>query len=315
MRRGSWFALTVCAVGCGGGGTGSTESFLAGLPSRQTLEVTAPNAVAPAALTTGSAEVLGQTADLYVVTRKATADVNGIVGGALETLDTIAHSPPAAVGPDVAAWGPLTAPLSPVAGRLVVQRVGPGAFTFRLDLRPRTAADSAFETFLQGATTGASTSGPGQGSFSADLSLAHRLDPVANPSDGRLVAGWAVGPSERDVRVHLADLQGGSELPSAAELGSVLRGDGSGELSVDVQANLVGDPAVLESGQIRSRWAPSGAGRADVQVHGGDAPDGGQITECWDASFDRVYAQGTTPDGGVASEGDVTACAFSEPLR
>src|SRR5262250_2484766 len=102
MRRGAWFALLACTVGCGGGGTGSTESFLIGLPSRQTLEVTAPSAKAPAALTTRSAELLGQTADLYVVTRKATADVNGIVGGALETLGTIAHSPPAAVGPDVA---------------------------------------------------------------------------------------------------------------------------------------------------------------------------------------------------------------------
>ena len=315
MQRGSWFALTVCAVGCGGGGTGSTDSFLSGLPSRQTLEVKAPSAAAPAALTTGSADVLGQTADLYVVTRKATADVNGIVGGALETLSTIAHSPPAAVGPDVAAWGPLTAPLSPVAGRLVVQRVAPGAFTFRLDLRPRTAPDSAFESFLQGASTGASATGPSEGSFSADISLAHRLDPVANPDNGQVVAQWAIAPTERAVQVHLADLPGGSELPSAAELASVLRGDGSGELSVDVQANLVGDPAVLEAGQIRSRWAPSGAGRADVEIHGGDASDGGQITECWDASFDRVYAQGTTPDGGVASEGDPTACAFSEPLR
>ena len=43
--------------------------------------------------------------------------------------------------------------------------------------------------------------------------------------------------------------------------------------------------------------------------------DGGQITECWDASFGRVYAQGVAPDGGVASEGDPAACAFSEPLR
>ena len=39
------------------------------------------------------------------------------------------------------------------------------------------------------------------------------------------------------------------------------------------------------------------------------------ITECWDASFAQVYALGTAPDGGVASEGEVSACAFSDPLR
>lgn len=315
MRRGPWFAMLVCTAGCSGGESGSTESFLTGLPSRQTLEVTAPSAAAPAALTSGSAEQLGQTADLYVLTRKVTSDVNGIVGSALDTLGAITHSPPDAVAPDMAAWGPLTDALSPVAGRLVVQRVGPGAFTFRLDLRPRAAPDSKFETFLQGASSGARPAGPSDGSFSADLSLAHRLDPVANPSDGQLVAGWTIRPDQREVHVHLADLQPGTELASTAELGSVRLADGSGELGVDVHANLVGDPALLETGRVRSRWAPSGAGRADVEVHDGDAPNGAMITECWDASFAQVYALGTAPDGGVASEGEVSACAFSDPLR
>jgi hypothetical protein len=49
MWRGSWFALLVWTVGCGGGGTGSAESFLNGLPSREMLEVSAPSAArAPA---------------------------------------------------------------------------------------------------------------------------------------------------------------------------------------------------------------------------------------------------------------------------
>ncbi|MGZ3446440.1 MAG: hypothetical protein ACXWLG_13865, partial [Myxococcaceae bacterium] len=63
MQRGPWFALFVCTVGCGGG-TGSSESFLTALPSRQTLEVTAPTSQAPAALSVRSAALVGQTASL-----------------------------------------------------------------------------------------------------------------------------------------------------------------------------------------------------------------------------------------------------------
>ena len=133
MWRGRWFALFVCTVGCGGGSvsTGSTQSFLTGLPSRQTLEVTAPSSHAPAALSERSSALIGETASLYVLTRQMTGQVNGFVGGALDTLGAISRTPPAAVGPDSAAWGPFTDALSPVAGRLVVVRVAPGAHTFR----------------------------------------------------------------------------------------------------------------------------------------------------------------------------------------
>ncbi|MGZ6077495.1 MAG: hypothetical protein ACXWK6_06785 [Myxococcaceae bacterium] len=314
MQRGPWFALFVCTVGCGGG-TGSSESFLTALPSRQTLEVTAPTSHAPAALSARSAALVGQTASLYVLTRQMTGQVNGFVGGALDMLGTISRTPPAAVGPDSAAWGPFTDALSPVAGRLIIVRVGPGAHTFRLDLRPKSGGDAEFQPFLQGASTGAAPGGPSQGAFSVDLDLAHRLDPVANPTEGHVVAGWALPPGQREVQVHLGDAHGPTDPPASADIASVLRADGSGSLVFDALANLVGSPDSLEAGQVRSRWIPTGAGRADVELHGGDAADGAQITECWDASFGRVYANATTPDSGIGTEGEASACVFGEPLR
>jgi hypothetical protein len=250
---------------------------------------------------------VGQTASLYVLTRQMTGQVNGFVGGALDMLGTISRTPPAAVGPDSAAWGPFTDALSPVAGRLIIVRVAPGAHAFRLDLRPKSGSDAEFQPFLQGASTGAGPGGPSQGSFSVDLDLAHRLDPVANPTEGHVVAGWALTPGQREVQVHLGDAHAPTDPPASADIASVLRADGSGSLVFDALANLVG--------QVRSRWIPTGAGRADVELHGGDAADGAQITECWDASFGRVYANATTPDGGIGTEGDPSACVFGEPLR
>jgi hypothetical protein len=305
----------VVCTGCGGAAPTASDSFLAALPSRQTLEVTAPTARAPAALSETSGSALGETASLYVLTRQMTAQVNGIVGGALDTLGDITRTPPAAISSDSAVWGPFTGPLSPIAARLLVTRVAPGSHRFVLELRPRSGQDSEFEPFLEGGSTGAAPGGPGQGQLSLDLDLAHRLDPVANATEGHLIAGWTVVPDGREVQVHLGEVHVGSGPVTTADILSSLLPDGSGSLAFDAQANLVGGPEALEAGRVGSRWIPSGAGRADVEVHGGDAEGGGRLTECWSESFARVYAQGVSPDGGVGSEGDPAACAFSEPLR
>jgi hypothetical protein len=304
MWRGLLVLLVVCA-GCGAS-PASSESFLTALPSRQTLELTAPGAHAPAALSERSGSLVGEPASLYVLTRQMTAQVNGVVGGALDTIGDITRTPPAAVSPESAVWGPFTEALSPVAARLLVTRVGPGAHRFVLELRPKSGQDSDFEPFLEGASTGAAPGGPSQGSFALDLDLAHRLDPVATPAEGRVVAGWTVVPDGRQIQVHLGGVHVGSGPSTTADVVSALGADGSGTLAFETDG---------ESGKVGSRWNPSGAGRADVELHGGDAPEGAQVTECWDASFRRVFAQGPAPDGGVASEGDATACAFAEPLR
>ena len=313
MWRGLSCSFLLCAAGCGAG-SGSAESFLTGLPSRQALEIAAPSSRAPAALALRSPALVGQTASLYVLTRQTTGQVNGFVGGALDTLGNIARTPPAAVGPDSAVWGPITDALSPVAGRLVVVRLAPGAHQFRLDLRPKSGDDSTFETFLQGASTGAAPGGPTQGTFSVDLSLAHRLDPVANPAEGQVVAGWNVGAGQREVLAHLNGVHAGTDAPASANIDSVMKGDGSGTLVLEAIADLAGTPEALEGGAVRSRWNPTGAGRADAEAQGGDAGEGFIVTECWDTSFERVYARGQTADGGVTTEGDVTACAFADPL-
>lgn len=95
----------------------------------------------------------------------------------------------------------------------------------------------------------------------------------------------------------------------------MLSADGSGALAFDVEGNLVGGTGALEAGQVGSRWNAAGAGRADAEVHGGDSGAGGLLTECWDASFARVFLRGMGGDGSVTTEGEESACVFAEPLR
>jgi hypothetical protein len=95
----------------------------------------------------------------------------------------------------------------------------------------------------------------------------------------------------------------------------VLFQDGSGALAFDANANLVAGGETLEVGRVSSRWNATGAGRGDAEVHQADGGAGAQFTECWDASFDRVYLRARTSAGDSGTEGDPSACVFADPLR
>jgi hypothetical protein len=294
--------------GCGASGV-SQQSFRTALPSRQALEVSVPAGDGSVAVRAGSTALVGETAGLYVLTRETTVRVNGQVGSVLDTLASIAQTPPTAVGPDSASWGPFAEALSPVAWRLLVQRLGPTEYAFQLELRPKAGGD--FQPFLQGVTEGVGPEAASQGAFSVDLGVAHRFDPVGNPLDGQIVAGWNAQAQDREVHVHLTGVHAPDEPPATADVAAVLFPDGSGD--VVLNANLVGNADALDVGWVGSRWNATGAGRADAEVNEADAGAGARVTECWDASFDRVYFQAETADGG-ATEGEVSACVFAEPL-
>jgi hypothetical protein len=298
----------LCACGVA---DGPKSSFLAALPARQTLEVSPPVSGTAAQLQ-GAGPV--ETAQLYVLTRQTTSAVNGLVGGVLDTLGAIARTPPSAVTPESVAWGPFGDALSPVAWRLAVSRLGPGQQAFLLEIRPKTGADVEFQPFLQGASEGSSQDGPSLGTFSVNLGLAERLDPVGNPNVGQIVASWNAQSNGREVHVVLAGVHAPSEPPASADVSAVLYPDGSGALAFDADATLLVSGDVVEVGRVGSHWVPTGAGRADAEVHQLDGGWGAQLTECWNSSFDRVYVRAETSAGDGGTEGNPAACVFADPL-
>lgn len=305
--------LLVACVGCGAASE-SGDSLTYALPSRQTLEVTLAAADGGTAAPGPSPDELGKTAGLAVLTRQTTVWVNALVGGALDTVSSIARTRPAEVGPDGAVWGPFADATSPLAWRLVVSRVGPGKHTFQLQVRLSSGGGGDFQAFLQGVSQGAGPSGPSQGVFSIDLSLAHRLDPVGHPNEGQVVAGWTIAAPGRDVHVQLAGVHDASEPPATGAFDAVVLTDGSGTLTFDAHANLVGSAQTLEVGRVGSQWNTSGAGRADAEVHGGDVGAGGVLSECWNAGSSLVYLRALSAAGGGDAEGDVSACVFGAPV-
>jgi hypothetical protein len=305
------FVTTSLLCACGGSSQ-PAPSLVSALPTRQTLSVAAPG---PDAGTQPQGAAPGETAQLYVLTRQTVFDVNGLIGGVLDNVEAVTRTPPSAVSPDSAAWGPITDALSPVAWRLVIQQLGAGQFAFQLDIRPKDGADADFQAFLQGASQGATPEGPSQGTFSVNLSLAQSLDPVGNPDVGQVVASWAVLPDHRELHVGLSGVAGPGGPFATADVAAVFFPDGAGALSFDASASLGAGTGVSDVGRVGSRWIADGAGRADAEVHQPDGGSGAQLTECWNAAFDQVYVQGETSTGDGGTAGNPAACVFADALQ
>jgi hypothetical protein len=274
-------------LACAGCSTTPESSMVAALPARAQLHLAVPvnnDAGAPTAL-------------LYEVTRKTSAQMNGTVDSVLDLIASITAHPATVASADSAQWGPFTPPLSLATYRLIVHRAAPDAVEYHLDARAHDSNDdAAFQPLVTGASHGQS------GQFAVDASLAHALDPVANPGTGAVQAAYQLAASMA-VRLQLGD----GSVAGAYRYDQLP--DGSGDFRFATHGNLTGDPATLEDGIVRSRWLPSGAGRGDAHVRNGDAGAGFDLSECWDTGFQRTFA--TT---GATTEGDPASCALPDAV-
>ncbi len=293
-RRLLWL---VVLAGCGG--SPAAEEFLAALPKRDQVEVAFPDGSARGAKAGVRADaLLGQTAEFYAVTRITSEHLNGLVGSALDTLGKITQMPPSSLERNRAVWGPFTPVLSPVNYRLVIERTAPGEFAHRLDARPKSVtAEEAFGPVLAG------TASPERraGTFSIDLNRQHALDAVGTPQTGSIGFAFEMAPQQGTIRIHLENL-----AQPNADYVYVQHANGSGDFFFVAHPSLGADVALLGA-LVRSRWMPSGAGRADAHVS--DTTGGRDITECWDENFARVFFSARPGP----SEGDPAACAYAEP--
>jgi hypothetical protein len=305
MRKQVWLLVGLMS-GCGVADT-SKASLSMALPTRQGLDVSIPDAGTMPAAGAGTGP-----SGLYVLTRETSASVNQQVGSVLDTVASVAQNPPTQQGPDSARWGPFSDALSPVAWQLIVQHVGPAAYAFELQVRPKSGVDAGFQPFLEGASQGLGANGPNQGTFAVDLEIAHQLDPVGNPLTGQLVAAWQTQAAAREVHLHLEGVHPPDASPTTVDVGAVFASDGSGALVLDADGTPLGNADGLEVGHVASRWDATGAGRAEADLLEVDAGPAVQLTECWNASFVRVYVSEETQDGGAA-EGDPSACVFANP--
>ena len=119
------------------------------------------------------------------------------------------------------------------------------------------------------------------------------------------------------MKVVLTDYSDNGGAKTSAMYSYLDRVDASGEFRFATRTDLHKDKTMAkkELYTVKSRWGMSGAGRGDATASAGDLPTGVkvEITECWNALFDRVFYNdnyNTNP-----TEGSAAKCQFKTPLQ
>ncbi len=297
------------------------DEFREGLPSKQMVQVKEPGGSAGQRLESNevSGLALGQRSDFYTFTRGATVIVNGGTAFVLNLLEEITKNTPTSLEGDVAVWGPHTDALSPNTWKLTVTKTGDHIYSYKLEAKGKTEADSAFKTILSGTHTisvdaqGNRMRDFGNGNLQIDWDAAQTL-PEHDSNIGTLAIRYARPDEKSVITVDAAfrnvkdDERPGTRV-NADYMYKEAPGAG-GEFDFGLSKNFDTDasrPAV-ERLTIKSRWAQSGAGRADVKITGGDfGVADAKVSECWDANFASQYLEASWVTTGPVY-GSLAAC-------
>jgi hypothetical protein len=281
------------------------EAIRQALPEAESVQINVP---------ASGARVLGETAKFYAITRSVSVDLNRGAAGILLLVRTIVAYPVTSTEGDVYIWGPWTEALNPSEHRLTVQQNDAGAYAWSLEGRRKNSSD-AFEAVVAGLAEPGDLPFKGKGEFTMDFDVAERLDPAGNDASGQLSVAYDLTESPRMVVMDYLR----PETPPGGVAENVTlhyeyrEGGEGGDFVYQLHGDLDDDGSAWEDLDIRSRWLASGAGRSDVHIQGGDlAPAELTGSECWDASFARVYW--TDSLGWEATEGDPAACVFTSAV-
>ena len=279
---------------------GSTSTAAAG-PSRRTLATGSPLPYAK----------------WYGFTREMRGGVNHVTADVLIGVWAIIHTVPTSVSKDSATWGPWTEALDPASYRFRIERVGVDEYDYVLEGRnKRSTADADFRAVLSGHGYGKLRPEHGQGKFTIDLDVAKALDPFKHEDDSGSVTITHALPHDFSENLDALPRTITAVVTPAGEahysVESVAKVDHTGSIHVDAHVDIDDSKTTkLEDVVIDSRWAATGAGRADIDIAGGDLPVGIPMVsavECWGTDYQQSYY--TDSANFAPTTGAVTACVY-----
>ena len=300
-------AMLVVVSACG---VDKADAFRKGIPESGDVALKLPSRAGQPLTGVGTRRdgLEGQTSDFYRVTRETTVWVNTGTAAVLGLVEKIVQYPATTVGQDSAVWGPHTEALSPNTWKLTVTRTAPDTYSYVLEGKAKTEADSAYRVILSGnhVTMGTNL---GTGSFLVDWDKNRQLPENAD-NFGTVAITYSRVSLSSTTQIDAAFHQvrhGAVEPLVDAQYRYTSTPSQGGTFEFQVVKDYVMGPA-LETGKIKSRWLETGSGRADAQVSGGDLASPVTMNECWDDAFlSRFQALSYSPSQnyGVAS-----VCAF-----
>ena len=260
-------------------------------------------------------QALGQIADYYALTRGVSRSLNGGAAWVLILVHAIVDNyPPTTVDGDEYTWGPWDeGALAPAIYRLVVTANVDGTYDWQLDGQSKSTPQDGFLSIITGHAVPDEDPGVaphrGTGDFAIDFDVGEQVNPIDNtPDTGNVSVTYDL--ADRVVTMHA---EGVDELgnPGSFDYFYDEHEDGSGDFQFALEGDLEKNSSAAEQAVIRSRWQPTGAGRADATLSSGDLADVTvTATECWDTQFRRVYY--TDSVNWQPTEGESTACAYAE---
>jgi hypothetical protein len=319
------FVLAATALSACSAQKQETNEFEEALPEQGSVNVDGPDgARADSSTAAGMRGTLadGGTSDpafWYSFTRDVRDGVNAVTAVVLVSVWVVVHTEPSELDDDHAVFGPYEGDaLDPARYRLTVLRIGDHHFRYVLDGQEKSGGD--YLTVLDGDGYSRASEHHGDGQFVLNLTNAKTLDPSRHANDSGTVTIVHDLPPDVGLRPDALPRTITATVTPEGEaslsIASFAREDHTGE--IDLSAHVDIDPShmtALEDVTVTSRWQATGAGRADINISGGDLPQAGfdQVTavECWGTDFSRVYytdSAGLQPTAGSPSE-----CVYGAP--
>lgn len=291
------------------------KNIAAALPTGDQVAIKLPESTAKLATSRSAATVspdaLGQLSMWYVATLGVTKVFNGGSEAVLTLIHRIVEQPPTTVNGNTFTWGPGSQALDPADYKLDVIAVGDGTFTYQLSARSKIIPNASFEVVISGTADPRKGEDQGSGTFSLDFDASKRTDPTATGT-GSIHASYDLAAKHLDLAIDSTDALG---APLKGDYTYDQAADGGGQMLFQINSNVDLLGPADETISLRSRWLPTGAGRADARIAGGDL---GALTatasECWDTHFLQVFYIDAISNGGTlsASDGQASACAFTD---
>jgi hypothetical protein len=288
-----------------GGCMSPVEQFRGAAPASQVVSLNIP-AGAGASSASEQADVIGQRATFYEITRGVTVIVNGGVGVTLLLLRAITDQQPTTLTADHATWGPYTGALDPNTWKFDVSKVGPIDYSYVLSGKPRNASDSEYHAIIAGKAHVISRI-VGSGDFLFDFTALASLG--GSKATGGIAVHYDNTGSPRVVEVAFKDFAdgNGNYTPNDALYKYSESSDKSGSFEFVTKADVDHDPLrVQEVVGIKSVWLSTGQGKSNAGATGGSLANDATLEECWNGSFARTYF--TDSWNPSETEGDPASC-------
>jgi hypothetical protein len=290
-----------------GGCMSPVEQFRGAAPASQAVSLSIPaGAGATSASEGATAEVIGQRATFFEITRGVTVIVNGGVGVTLLLLRAITDQEPTTLTADHATWGPYTGALDPNTWKFDVSKAGPIDYSYVLSGKPRNAADTEYKAIIAGKAHVISRT-VGSGDFLFDFTGLASLG--GSKATGGIAVHYDNTGSPRVVEVAFKDFAdgNGNYTPNDALYKYSENSDKSGSFEFVTKADVDHDPLrVQEVVGIKSGWLSTGQGKSNAGATGGSLAADATLEECWNGSFARTYF--TDSWNPAETEGDPASC-------